>query len=158
MMAKYLFKIYRPTFFILFLPLFCAAQPASVVKSPETIVKTQTQPVKSSPAYAEVLLEKVTLEAELADLLANYTDEFPKVKETRVKINLVDLALARIMMVKPEDSAKLSQALGKLMLRKIELQYDLYELQKKYSDQHPEVKSAKRKIEVFDKAVSEILQ
>ncbi len=113
--------------------------------------------IKSSPAYAEILLQKVTLQAELEDLLFAYTEDFPKVKQTRFKLNLVEQALKKIMAVKPSESAKLTQALGKIMAQKIELETELEDLRKNYNSEHPDVKRAKRKVEIFDNAVNEIL-
>ena len=113
--------------------------------------------VKSSPAYAEILLQKVTLEAELEDLLVAYTETFPKVVETRFRLNIIEQALNKILAVKPSESSKLTLALGKIILQKVEFEAEYEDLRKKYSDQHPDVKRAKRKVEIFDKAVKEIL-
>lgn len=113
--------------------------------------------IKSSPAYAEILLQKVTLQAELEDLLATYTETFPKVVETRFRLNILEQALNKILAVKPSESSKLTLALGKIILQKVEFETEHEDLRKKYSDEHPDVKRAKRKIEIFDKAVKEIL-
>jgi uncharacterized protein involved in exopolysaccharide biosynthesis len=121
-------------------------------------VKTPTaQAVKSSPAYAEILLRKTELAAELENYLADYTDEFPKVKELRFELDLLSKEMNRILAVNAADSAKLTLALGKLMLRKIQLETDVWNLRKQYNDEHPDVKQAKRKVEVFEAAIKEIL-
>ena len=116
-----------------------------------------TQAVKSSPAFAEILLRKTEITAELEDYLTNYTDEFPKVKELRFELDLLNKEMNRILAVNPTDSAKLSLALGKLMLRKIELERDVWNLRKQYNDEHPDVKQALRKVAVFEAAIKEIL-
>jgi hypothetical protein len=58
---------------------------------------------------------------------------------------------------KPGDVAKLTLALGKLMVKKVELDTDVWSLQQTLADGHPDVKRAKRKVEIFDKAIKEIL-
>jgi hypothetical protein len=126
-------------------PLSTPPQPAAV------------NPVKSSPAYAEVLLRKTELEAGLEDLLVEYTEEYPKVKETRHELGLVKKQLERLVAVNPNDAGKLTLALGKLIVRKAELDTNLHFLLQQYNEQHEDVKRARRKSETFEKAIREIL-
>lgn len=132
------------------------AQTKTKADSIKTATPT-TQAVKASPAFAEILLRKTEVAAELEDYLTNYTDEFPKVKEIRFELDLLNKEMNRILAVNPNDSAKLSLALGKLMLRKIELEKDVWNLRKQYNDEHPDVKQALRKVAVFEAAIKEIL-
>lgn len=113
--------------------------------------------VKNSPAYAELLLQQVELKAELEDLLVAYTEEFPKVKELRHRLELTNKTLEKILKVDAAESAKLTLALGKLLVKKTELETDLWKLRKQYNEEHPEVKRFKRKVEVYEEAVKEIL-
>lgn len=115
------------------------------------------QAAKSSPAYAELLMQKTELEAQLEDFAGDYTDEFPKIKELRFQLNLMEKAASRFLAVGAGDVPKLSLALGRLTIRKIELETNLWNLQKQYKDDYPEVKRLKRKIEVFDRAIRDIL-
>jgi hypothetical protein len=110
-----------------------------------------------SPAYAELLLRKTELQSQLESLVLEYTEEFPKVKELRFVLGLLDRDVARIAKVKPADSGKLTLALGKLMIRRIELETDMWNLQRSYKDEHPDVKRARRKVEIYETAISEIL-
>ena len=43
------------------------------------------------------------------------------------------------------------------MVRKVEAEVDLWRLQQSYADGHPDVKRAKRRLEIFEKAIKEIL-
>ena len=63
----------------------------------------------------------------------------------------------RLFKVKPEKAESLTLALGKLMVRKVEAEVDLWRLQQSYADGHPDVKRARRKLEIFEKAIKEIL-
>ena len=135
----------------------CNAQTTTNPVSNKTASNQAYSAVKSSPAYAEILLQKVTLQAELEDLLATYTETFPKVIETRFRLNILEQALNKLLAVKPSESSKLTLALGKIILQKVELETEYEDLRKKYNDEHPDVKRAKRKVEIFDKAVKEIL-
>lgn len=112
---------------------------------------------KSSPAYAELLLKKTELQADLESLALEYTEDYPKVQESRYGLVLLQKEAERLIAVKPAESQKLTLALGKLIVRKIELETVLWGLQKNYKDDHPDVKRAKRKVEIYEAAIKEIL-
>lgn len=112
----------------------------------------------SSPAFAELLLKKTELQAELEALILDYTEEYPRVKEIRYVLGLIDLEMSRLVQVKAADASKLTLSLGKLMTRKIDLEADLWKLGATYKDEHPEVKRAKKRVEVFENAISQILK
>lgn len=119
--------------------------------------KTVEQMVKSSAAYTEILLKKTELEAELEDLLVNYTLEYPKVKEIQFQLGLIKNILDKLFTTKPDESQKLTTALGKLIVQKLEHETELWQLKEKYSDEHPEVKKAKRKVLVYESAIKDVL-
>lgn len=137
---------------ILFSSLFVQAQNKPVVKPTPT---TNAQTVKSSPAYSEVLFQKTELAAELETLLLDFTDDYPKVKDLRFEIGVLQKDLDKLLT--SADASRLTQALGKLMVRKAELAADVFKLQRQYNDDHQDVKRAKRKVEVFEQAIKEIL-
>ena len=114
-------------------------------------------PAASSPAYAEVLMRRTELRSELESLLVEYTEDYPRVKEIRFVLTLLDRDMARINKVKPAESSKLTLALGKLLVRRTELETDLWNLEKNYKEEHPDVKRAKRKLEIYEAAIGEIL-
>ena len=113
--------------------------------------------VKSTPAYAELLLRQTEREAELEELLPDYTDEFPKIKEIRFELQLLQKQMDKISAVSASDAAKLTLALGKLLVRKTELDVEIWNLLRQYNAEHPEVKRAQRKADVYEKAITEIL-
>ncbi|MEO8042499.1 MAG: hypothetical protein ABI646_07815 [Acidobacteriota bacterium] len=131
------------------------AQKPLVIKG--AVEAVEVSPIKASPAYAELLLRKTELQSDLESLALEYTEEFPKIKELRFVLGKVDRDMARLGKVKPADSGKLTLALGKLMVRRVELEGDMWNLQRSYKDEHPEVKRAKRKVEIYDTAIGEIL-
>ena len=114
-------------------------------------------PVRSSPAYAEVLLRKTELLAEIEAYLADYTEENPKVIDTRLELNTLTKDIDRIYAVRPSETGKLTQALGKLIVRRAALEADFSRLLRTYSKDHPEVKRAKQRVKVFESAIKEIL-
>ena len=119
--------------------------------------KPSANPAASSPAYAELLLKKTELQSDLESLVLEYTEEYPKVKEIRYVLSLLDRDIARLAKVKASDSGRLTLALGKLLARRIELETDLWGLQRNYKDEHPDVKRAKRRVEIYENAIAEII-
>ena len=115
------------------------------------------QAVRSSAAFSEVILRRAELEADLESQLMEFTEEYPKVKADRYTLSQLQKQLDVLMATKPADVSKLTLALGKLMVKKAELDTDLWSLQQGLADGHPDVKRAKRKVEIFDKAIKDIL-
>ena len=115
------------------------------------------QAIRSSPAYAELLLHKTELDSTLESLLVDYNEGYPKVIGLRTELTLLNAEILRLMAVKPADAGKLTLALGRLMLRKVELETELNALRGQYKDDHPDVRKLKRKIDVYESAIREIL-
>ena len=113
--------------------------------------------LKSSPAFAEVILRKTELLSEAESLLVTYTEEFPRVKSVRYELDVLNTELNRLLKVNPEQKEKLTFALGKLIVRKAELESEHQTLKLKYGDEHPDVKRAKRKVEIYEKGIRDIL-
>jgi hypothetical protein len=125
--------------------------------SKKTVFIDSAQTMKSTPAFAEVILRKTELESELESLLISYTEDFPKVKAIRFELEILKKQIERLAAVKSAESAKLTLALGKLLVRKAELETDLWNLRGKYDENHAEVKRAKRKVEIYEASIKEIL-
>lgn len=118
---------------------------------------TVIQAIRSSPAFSEVILRRAELEAELESLLLDFTEEYPKIKAARYGLSQLQKQIDLLLAVKAADAGKLTLALGKLMVKKVELETDLWSLQQNLADGHPDVKRARRKVEIFEKAIKDIL-
>src|SRR5437879_5385086 len=116
-----------------------------------------TGPIRASAAYAEILLRKTELQAELESLLPDYTEKNPKIIDLRLELSALNSSLERVFSVKPSESGKLTLALGKLIVRKAALDADLAHLLQSYNNDHPEVKRMRRKVDIFDAAINEVL-
>ena len=115
-------------------------------------------PIRSSPAYAEVLLRKTQLQADLEAFLADYTEQNPKVIDLRNELTALNKSLEKIYAVRATETGKLTLALGKLIVEQGRLQTDLARLLRSYSNGHQEVKRARRRVETFEAAINEILK
>jgi len=151
-----IFRLFLATLFVF--PLCVAGQAQQETPGTKKLpVTPAVSPLRSSAAYAEVLLRKTELEADLESLLVDFTEEYPKVKEARLELDVIQKEMERLAAVKPAEAGKLTQALGKLMVRKASLETDWMMLRAKYEDKHPDVVSAKKKVDVFEKAIKDIL-
>ena len=118
----------------------------------------ETGSVRSSAAYSEVLLRRTEILSDLEALSAGYTESNPKILDLRTELAALEKETDRIFAVRTSDAGKLTLALGKLMVRKAALEADLSRLNRSYSKDHPDVKRAQRRVEIFETAISEILK
>jgi hypothetical protein len=142
---------------IVLLLLFLSSLAFSQTKDSKKSEVSVPNPINSSPAYAEVLLRKVELESSLEDLLVEFTNESPRVKETRYELELMKKELEKMRAMNPSDASKLTLALGKLIIRKVQIEVDLWILLQRYTEEYEEVKRARRKLAAFENAIREIL-
>ncbi len=138
------YRIFLISFFVLLFSQFSLAQKTD-----------QTKAVKATPAYAELLLRKAELESDIESFLVSYTEEYPKLKESRYELGLISKDLASLL--RQPEASRLTLALGKLLVRKNQLETDLWTVQNKFGKDHPEVKRAQRKAASFQNAIKEIL-
>ncbi len=124
---------------------------------PEKAEFSASSTLRSSATFAEVILRRTELESTLEEMLVSYTEEFPKIKETRYELEALRKDIAKLNSVKPEETSKLTSALGKLLVRKAAVEADYWALSNRFDTEHPEVKRARKKFEIFEKAVREIL-
>lgn len=129
----------------------------SVIANAQTKTAKVSQAVKSSAAYAEVLLRTTELESELQELLVSYTKEFPKVKVLRYELLTLQEDLDNMSNMNATQAKKLTLALGKLLVRKAQLATNYWSLKQRYSDAHPSAKKAKSRLQIYENAVNKIL-
>ena len=143
------------TLFILFV-LACAND--VVAQSNEVAVPPPVrEKIRATPAYAEIVLRRAELESTLEELLTAYKEDFGKVKSVRYELGLINAEFIQFGRLKDSDAPKLTLALGKLIVRRAELATNYWLISNRYSDEHPTAKKAKRKFEIFDRAVRDIL-
>lgn len=114
--------------------------------------------IRSSAAFAEVILRRTELAADLEALSADYTESNPRIVDLRVELASIDRSLERIYTVKPADAGRLTLALGKLMVKKAALEGDLSRQMRSYNKDHPETRRAKKRVELYEEAIDVILK
>lgn len=113
--------------------------------------------VKTTPAYAELLVRRTDAAAELEVLLADYTDEAPEVREKRLHLQILDQALKRLETVTLDQYQALTPAVGKMLAGKMEAEAELKIFSEMYTEEHPSLKKAKIRFKVFEAALKKLL-
>jgi uncharacterized protein involved in exopolysaccharide biosynthesis len=113
--------------------------------------------VKATAAYAEIIFKRTALEADLQALLLDYKEEFPRVKSLRREISVLDDSIEMLMKLPPAANEKLTAALGKLIVRRAELETEFSEVASRFGEDHPDVRRAAKRIEIFDRSIRELL-
>jgi uncharacterized protein involved in exopolysaccharide biosynthesis len=138
--------------------------PANQTTQPQTQPQPQTAPqtpqgsTKSSAAYGELVLRKVEVEAECKEMLVDYTEEHPKVKIKKAEIDNLNAEMDKIAAMDTSLIPKLTATVGKLILKKIDLQTEVNKLLLQYSEDHDLVKRAKQKVAVMEEEIQKVLQ
>ncbi|MBX3283385.1 MAG: hypothetical protein KF756_13040 [Acidobacteria bacterium] len=156
-MSKILTTVFAAFIGIVGLASTAAAQASPPKPSATPVHSSEPGPIKSSPAYAEVLLRKTELESDLLSFAEDYTDQNPKVIDTRFELATLSKDIDRLFAVRPDDVAKLTLALGKLIVRRAEVETELNRLLRTYNPDHPQVKRALKKAELYRDALKDVL-
>jgi hypothetical protein len=148
--------------FIALIFLFSASAVISQTGKPPKAAPTPAPPaanrIKSSAAYIELALHKANIEAELVDMLVDYTDEYPRVKELKLETQYVQAELLSLQELDVSLLPKLTESFAKLLLQKIKMQVDLAQQRAVHKDDHPDVKRAIRRVDIYEKAIKDLLQ
>jgi hypothetical protein len=128
---------------------------SQVVEKP--ISPSEAGPIRSSAAYAEIVMRRIELQADLESFIPDYTDTNPKILDLRFELGALDKALEKVYAIKPSETGKLTLALGKMMVKRAMLETDLARLLRTYTNEQKEVKRAKRRVEIYDAAIRDIL-
>jgi hypothetical protein len=123
----------------------------------QTKLKVTVNPIKTTPAYAEILLKKVEVEAELESLLLDYTDSYPKVLESKFLLNSLQKEIDKLLALNPNEVNRLTVAVGKLLVKKAEQSSEIESLFKTYNEKHPDVIRAKKRLSVIENALKDLM-
>ena len=131
---------------------------ASVIAAFSQAPTADQTAIKGTPAYAEVLLRKTELLADLDAFTPDYTDANPKILDLRAELASLDKSLDRILAVRSAQAGRLTEALGRMMVKKAALEADLQRLTRQYNKDYPEVKRAQRRVDLYESSINDILK
>jgi hypothetical protein len=136
-----------------------AAKPAQTEKDTILPVTAKRNPaIRDTAAYVELLVSKTVSEADLQILLVDFNEEAAQVKEKRFELALLEQTMKNIETVPADKLPKLTSAVGKLLVRRIEAEARLKTLIGAYAEQHPLVQKGRIRVQVFGDAIKKLLQ
>ncbi|MEA2205225.1 MAG: hypothetical protein QOE77_2001 [Blastocatellia bacterium] len=118
----------------------------------------QANDPKSTPAYEVMVLRKVAVESEFAELSSRFTESSPAIEANRFELNAIVREMRSMQMIEGADVAKLSGGYGHLVLRKVALEVELDSLLRSYTPQHPDVNKKTVEINALQRELSEMLK
>jgi hypothetical protein len=130
----------------------------SVDSFAQSKTKLEASSFKSTPAFAEIILKKTEVEAEYEALLIDYTEEYPKVIENKLALRLLLNEIEKLSKLEASQMPKLTIALGKLIVRKVEAEVEVNALLVEYDEKNRDVLRARKKLQIYEKAIAEIMK
>ncbi|MDQ3917111.1 MAG: hypothetical protein M3348_01295 [Acidobacteriota bacterium] len=113
---------------------------------------------KATPAYALLAVRKASVEAELKALSKLYTAAHPDVRGKRFELNAVMVEMEKMRASAGDRVPKLSDAYGKLVLRKVAVETELDGLRRSYAAGHPEVSRKRDELLALGRELEELLR
>jgi uncharacterized protein involved in exopolysaccharide biosynthesis len=113
---------------------------------------------ETTPAYGVLVLHKVAVESELADLSERLTSEHPSVKRKRFELRAIRIEMSKMRTVEKSRVTKLSSTVGSLILSKVALEVELNDLQGSLTSQHPDVKKKSRDLAALEREIESVLR
>ena len=126
-----------------------------------TKVKQQNAAISSAQmtlAYAEVFAQKVEAEAELKVLIIDMTDDAPQVREKKLRRDSLQREIEWLEKLPAASHSKMTLALGKIIVRKVQAEVDQKMLAENYADEHPLIKKARARLAVYKDEIDKLLQ
>jgi uncharacterized protein involved in exopolysaccharide biosynthesis len=113
---------------------------------------------KATPAYEALVLRKVAVEAELADLSSRFTRSSPTIAARRFELSTIAREMWSMQKIESANVPKLSGVYGNLVLRKVALEVELDGLLRSYTPQHPDVNRKRVELDSLQRELRELLK
>lgn len=113
---------------------------------------------KSSAAYAELVLRKVALQAELEASLATMAKDNPIVTAKQSELDAVAAEVDQLCKVPHAKQVYLNENYAKLLLHKVELAGRLKTLLVRYTAEHPDVKRTQAELNALVREMAKIME
>jgi hypothetical protein len=134
---------------------------AFVVFPAATLAQKASEPEqnpKTTQAYSLLIQQKVKLQAELENLLSEYTSDWPKSKKVRFELDTLRNEMKKMAEVEESKVIKLTAGYGSLVLRRIVLAADVQMLSEAEGADWPPLKQKQRELELLDKEIQKVMR
>ena len=113
---------------------------------------------KATEAYQLLVLRKIAVAADLVDLTKRYSTDSQLVQSKRFELELISREIDRLLNVDSVIAAKLSANYGKLIIKKVDQEVELYILERVFTAQHPRVTRTRVTIALLEREIQGMLR
>lgn len=113
--------------------------------------------IGSSPAYIILASHKSKTVGELEKLLADYTAYSPQVLSKQFELEITQREMAKVLVTPETKKSLLSDAFGKLLVRKISSEASLRNLLKEFTFSTPQVREKSSELQAIENELAKIL-
>ena len=120
----------------------------------------QQQPLnaKTTSAYCALTLRKVTVEAELKEILSENTSEYPGAKIRQFELDALAQEMNNILEVAASDLPKLTSGYGTLILRKVRLDSEIRVLRLEYTSDYPDLIRKRDELNLLKEEIAKVME
>ncbi len=136
-------SIFLPTICVLTFTLFSAI-------NAQTLQGNKTNPARFSPAYGELILRKVDVEAEVFDLRQKFTNDSLQVKSKFRELQIIRREMNALQRMKESAVPKLNETYSKILLQKISAEVKFFDLKDKFTNEYADVKTAGYRLQLLN--------
>ena len=119
---------------------------------------SRTRAIKTSPAYATLVLAKVKAEAEAFKMRETFSVTWPGYKEKQYAITALDREMRRMRALPVSRVPALTEAYAKLLLYKVELEGQVITLRQTYGPEWGERRTKEYELTVMRRELRELLR
>lgn len=141
--------------FLLALVFAFAFSPAAVLAQRTS---TPEQNPKTTQAYSMLIQRKVKVQAELENLLSEYSSDWPQAKRMQFELDALRSEMKKMAEVEESNVIKLTPGYGALVLRRVSVMTEISMLTEEQSSQWPPLKQKQRELELLDKEIQKVLR
>ena len=113
--------------------------------------------VRSTPAYGMLVMRKVAVEADLADLTNKLTATHPSVINKRFELRAINREMKKLVAVENASETRLSGTVGNLILQRVALEVQINYLASHVTFKHPDLKKLRVELTALNREIQNIL-
>jgi len=118
----------------------------------------RVQDVKATPAYKSLILKRVSLRGELFRQREMFTSQHPDVERSNYELSLLNKEIERMLASPSSQISKLSTVYADLILRKIDLQAEEYQLRRQVTASHPDLRQKRIELAALQEEIEDLLR
>jgi hypothetical protein len=121
-------------------------------------VSQSEQNPKTTQAYSMLIQQKVKVQAELENLLSEYSSDWPTAKRKQFELDTIKTEMKKMAEVEESKVIKLTPGYGGLVLRGIALATEVHMLLEEEGSEWPTLKQKQRELELLDKEIQKVMR